>query len=234
LKLMEMDDPNEAIGKEITSGFSGPKKVVGVFKDFHNKDLKEKRDPMVMVRFPGYYYEGALKFNGSVSETNELIKALEETWTAQYPDIIFDYTLLSENIMENYEDEANVLTLFQLFSGIAILIGCLGLYGLVSFMANQKKKEIGVRKVLGASVQQILNIFSKEMLILIAVAFLVAVPFGYYFMNNWLAGFEYRVNIDIWVFVAAITFTLVVGIITTVLRSLKAAVSNPVDSLRSE
>ncbi|WP_420385990.1 FtsX-like permease family protein [Roseivirga sp.] len=234
LKLMEMNDPNEAIGKEISSGFAGPKTVVGVFKDFHNKDLKEKRDPMVMVRYPGYYYEGALKFSGNESETNDLIAALEQTWTAQYPDVLFDYSLLTEEIMENYEEEANMLTLFQLFSGIAILIGCLGLYGLVSFMANQKKKEIGVRKVLGASVGQILNIFSKEMLVLIGVAFLIAVPFGYYIMDNWLSGFEYRVGVSVWVFVAAIGFTLIVGVITTVLRSMKAAVSNPVDSLRSE
>ena len=136
--------------------------------------------------------------------------------------------------MENYNDEAKVLTLFQLFSGIAILIGCLGLYGLVSFMANQKKKEIGVRKVLGASVNQILNIFSREMLVLIAIAFLIAVPFGYYFMNDWLSGFEYRIELNVWVFVIAMAFTLVVGMVTTVLRSLQAAVSNPVDSLRSE
>ena len=234
LKLMEMDDPNEAIGKEISSGFSGPKTVVGVFKDFHNKDLKEKRDPMVMVKYPDFFYEGALKFNGSVAQTSDLIEQLEQIWTAQYPDTLFDYTLLSESIMENYQEESDMLKLFQAFSGIAILIGCLGLYGLVSFMASQKRKEIGVRKVLGASVNQILNIFSKEMLVLIAIAFLVAVPFGYYFMSKWLSGFEYRIELDVWVFAIAIVFTLVVGLITTGLRSFQAATSNPVDSLRSE
>ena len=234
LALMEIDDPNEVIGKEISSGFSGPKKVVGVFKDFHNKDLKRKRDPMVMVRYPGYYFEGALKFNGDEAQTAALLRTLENTWVAQYPEIIFDYNILSEQIIENYEEESRMLTLFQVFSGIAILIGCLGLYGLVSFMANQRKKEIGVRKVLGASVNQILNIFSKEMLVLLAVAFLVAVPFGYYFMNDWLSGFEYRIEINIWVFVIAMGFTLVIGMVTTVLRSMKAAISNPVDSLRSE
>ena len=234
LMLMEMDDPNEAIGKEISSGFSGPKTVVGVFKDFHNKDLKEKRDPMVMVKYPDYFSEGALKFNGSVAQTDELLQTLEKTWSAQYPETLFDYTLLSEAILENYQEESDMLALFQVFSGIAILIGCLGLYGLVSFMASQKRKEIGVRKVLGATTNQILNIFSKEMLVLIAIAFLVAVPFGYYFMNNWLSGFEYRIELDVWVFAIAIVFTLVVGLITTGLRSFQAATSNPVDSLRSE
>jgi len=163
-----------------------------------------------------------------------LVKKLEETWTAQYPDTIFDYTLLSEKIMENYEEEARVLTLFQIFSGLAIFIGCLGLYGLVSFMANQKTKEIGIRKVLGASVNQILNLFSKELLVLIGIAFLLAAPLGYYLMNDWLSGFEFRIGLSVWVFAAAIGFTLLIGAITTGLRSFRAATSNPVDSLRSE
>ncbi len=234
LSLMEMEDPNDAIGKEITTGFGGPKTVVGIFRDFHNKDLKEKRDPMVMVRFPGYFYEGAVKFNGSEENRMAMISQLEESWSAQYPDVLFDYSLLSESIMENYEEETHALLLVQVFSGIAILIGCLGLYGLVSFMANQKTKEIGIRKVLGASVNQILNIFSRELLVLIIIASVVAAPLGYYFMNNWLADFEYRIEINPLVFIVAIGFTLIIGAVTTGLRSLKAASINPVDSLRSE
>ena len=136
--------------------------------------------------------------------------------------------------MEYYEDEASMLSLFQVFSGIAILIGCLGLYGLISFMANQKTKEIGVRKVLGASVQQILGIFSKELILLIIVAFALAAPVAYYFMNAWLQAFEYSIDIGVWVFLVAIAFTLIVGGFTTGFRSVKAARANPVDSLRAE
>lgn len=234
LKLMGLDNPEDAIGETIRSGFNGDKRVVGVFKDFHNKDLRDKVDPIIMVKYAGYYYEGAVRFEGSESQTSNLVKKLEETWTAQYPDTIFDYTLLSEKIMENYEEEARVLTLFQIFSGLAIFIGCLGLYGLVSFMANQKTKEIGIRKVLGASVNQILNLFSKELLVLIGIAFLLAAPLGYYLMNDWLSGFEFRIGLSVWVFAAAIGFTLLIGAITTGLRSFRAATSNPVDSLRSE
>ncbi|MBO6497008.1 MAG: ABC transporter permease [Roseivirga sp.] len=234
LKLMGLENPEDAIGETIRSGFNGDKRVVGVFKDFHNKDLRDKVDPIIMVRYAGYYYEGAVRFEGSESQTSNLVKKLEETWTAQYPDTIFDYTLLSEKIMENYEEEARVLTLFQIFSGLAIFIGCLGLYGLVSFMANQKTKEIGIRKVLGASVNQILNLFSKELLVLIGIAFLLAAPLGYYLMNDWLSGFEFRIGLSVWVFAAAIGFTLLIGAITTGLRSFRAATSNPVDSLRSE
>ncbi|WPZ10191.1 FtsX-like permease family protein [Roseivirga spongicola] len=234
LKLMGLENPEDAIGETIRSGFNGDKRVVGVFKDFHNKDLRDKVDPIIMVKYAGYYYEGAVRFEGSESQTSNLVKKLEETWTAQYPHTIFDYTLLSEKIMENYEEEARVLTLFQIFSGLAIFIGCLGLYGLVSFMANQKTKEIGIRKVLGASVNQILNLFSKELLVLIGIAFLLAAPLGYYLMNDWLSGFEFRIGLSVWVFAAAIGFTLLIGAITTGLRSFRAATSNPVDSLRSE
>uniref|UniRef100_UPI0040473937 FtsX-like permease family protein n=2 Tax=Roseivirga sp. TaxID=1964215 RepID=UPI0040473937 len=234
MKLMGLTDPQDAIGKTLGTGFNGDKRIVGVFNDFHNKNLKEKMDPLIMVKYAGYTYEGALRFEGAENEMSALIAALEKTWTAQYPGVLFDYSLLSEKILENYKKEADMLKLFQIFSGVAIFIGCLGLYGLVSFMANQKMKEIGIRKVLGASVNQILAIFSKELLLLICIAFLLAAPLGYFFMQKWLNGFEYRVNLGVTAFAAAAVFTLVIGAVTTSIRSLKAATSNPVDSLRSE
>ncbi|OEK04180.1 FtsX-like permease family protein [Roseivirga misakiensis] len=234
LKLMEIDDPQDAIGLDIETGFANDKKIVGVFKAFHNKDLREKIDPMIMVRFPGYFYEGAVKYEVSDAQFTNLMKTVENAWSAQYPEILFDYNLVTEDIMTNYEEEADTMVIFQVFSGIAIMIGCLGLYGLVSFMASQKKKEIGIRKVLGASVQQILGIFSKELIVLILIAFAIAAPVGYYFMNDWLTGFEYRIEMNIGVFALAIGFTLIIGIVTTGIRSIQAAQSNPVDSLRSE
>ncbi len=234
LKLMQIENPEDAIGLTIQTGFSGEKKVVGVFKAFHNKSLREKIDPMIMVRFPGYFYEGAIRYEGSEAQIEDLIATVEQAWSAQYPDILFDYSLLSDEIMTNYEEEANMLTLFQVFSGITILIGCLGLYGLVSFMVSQKMKEIGIRKVLGATIPQILNLFSKELLVLIVIAFFIATPVSYYFMTDWLSDFEYSIDINVWVFVAAIGFTLLIGMVTTGVKSLSAATSNPVDSLRSE
>ncbi|MFT6872770.1 MAG: putative ABC transport system permease protein [Roseivirga sp.] len=234
LKLMEIENPEDAIGLTIQTGIEGDKKIVGVFEAFHNKNLREKIDPMIMVTFPFYYYEGAVRFEGSDAQFSDLIASIEQAWTAQYPEVLFDYKVLSDEIMTFYEEEANMLTLFQMFSGIAILIGCLGLYGLVSFMASQKMKEIGIRKVLGASISQILNLFSKELLVLIVIAFLIATPVGYYFMNDWLSDFEYRIEINIWVFVIAIGFTLIIGMITTGAKSFSAAKANPVDSLRSE
>jgi len=234
MRLMEIDDPNDALGKVIGSGVINDKTIVGVFKSFHNNNLGEAIDPIIFVKFDEFYYEGAIRYSGSLASEKELIAYLEEVWTAQYPDVLFDYSKFTESIERQYQEEANTLSLYKIFSGIAILIGCLGLYGLVSFMANQKTKEIGIRKVLGASIGQILNIFSKELLILILIASLIAVPAGYYFMDNWLADFEYRIGLNMWVFAAAVLFTLLIGAITTGLRSLKAATLNPVESLRSE
>lgn len=234
MDLMGIENPEDAIGEQIESGFAGAKRVIAVINDFHTKSLKEKIEPTILVTYQGYFYEGALRFEGTDKQMGNVISALEAAWTKQYPNVLFDYSLFSESIMENYEEEANMMNLFQIFSGIAILIGCLGLYGLVAFLASQKTKEIGIRKVLGASVGQILNIFSRELLVLIVIAFLIAAPVAYYIMDYWLSDFEYRIDMNVWVFVIAVGFTLLVAGLTTGFRSIRAAQANPVDSLRSE
>lgn len=234
IDIMGITDPETAIGETIETGFGGPKRIVGVFNDFHSNTLRESMTPLIMINAPDYYYQGSIRFEGDESQSQDVMAELKRVWSTQFPDFIFDYQLYSESLKEDYEEEASMLDLFKLFSGIAIIIGCLGLYGLISFMANQKTKEIGVRKVLGASVGQILKLFSNELLMLITISFLLAVPFGYYFMSGWLQDFEYSIDINIWVFVIAVGFTLVVSGVTTGFRSLKAATANPVDSLRSE
>lgn len=234
IQIMNITDPEKAIGETIDTGFNDGKRIVGVFKDFHSNTLHEELTPLMMINIPEYYRQGSIRFEGDESETADVIASLKKVWSQQYPDYVFDHELYSEALEKDYEEEANMLDLFQLFSGIAIVIGCLGLYGLISFMANQKTKEIGVRKVLGASVSQILRLFSQELLILIGISFLLAAPLGYLGMKWWLQDFEYSINISAWVFVIAIGFTFLVSAITTGLRSLKAATANPVDSLRSE
>lgn len=234
MNIMGINDPEEAIGETIETGFGGPKRIVGVFNDFHSNTLREGMTPLIMINAPDYYYQGSIRFEGDEAQSEDVLAALKKVWSAQFPDFIFDHEVYSESLREDYAEEASMLDLFKIFSGIAIIIGCLGLYGLISFMANQKNKEIGVRKVLGASVGQILKLFSRELLMLIAISFFLAVPFGYYGMSSWLQDFEYSIDINIWVFVIAVSFTLVVSGITTGFRSLKAATANPVDSLRSE
>ncbi len=234
MKMIGIQDPNEAIGIKVNTGFNGDKTIVGVVKDFNAHSLKSEMTPLFLIGFPSFNFEGAIKVSGDDAMRKSTVAALEKEWNDIFPAYTFEPSVFEETIKANYEQEADLLVLFQIFSGIAIFIGCLGLYGLISFMANQKTKEIGVRKVLGASVKQILNIFSKELLLLIALAFIVAAPLGYFAMDRWLMDFEYNISIQIWMFVVAILFTLIIGGLTTSLRSFIAAKANPVDSLRSE
>ena len=159
---------------------------------------------------------------------------VQKTFTEIYPTYMYDRIFFDERIEAFYGNEAITSRLFKIFSFLAIFISCLGLYGLVSFMAVQKTKEIGVRKVLGASVQNIVYLFSREFTILIAIAFLIAAPIGYYLMQEWLSGFYYHTNIGWEVFVIAIIISVIIAWITVGYKAIKAAIANPVKSLRTE
>ncbi len=151
-----------------------------------------------------------------------------------HPDKIYEHQFLDEQIAEFYETEELMLTLIQAFAGMAIFIGCLGLYGLVSFMAVQKIKEVGIRKVLGASVSHILWLFSKEFLLLIGIAFLIAAPVAYYFMQQWLDNFAYSIPFSAGYFALALGASVLIALLTAGYKSIQAAVANPVKSLRNE
>lgn len=159
---------------------------------------------------------------------------LEKTWKASHPDQLFGYEFLDDDIASFYEAETLMLKLIQAFSALALFIGCLGLYGLVSFMAAQKTKEIGIRKVLGSSVAQILWIFGKEFARLIAIAFVIAAPLAWWLMHNWLADFEFQIDIGAGIFVWALLGTFTVALATVSYQAVRAALMNPVRSLRSE
>ena len=147
---------------------------------------------------------------------------------------MFEYQFIDEHIASWYKQEAKVYTAFKLFSSLAILIGCLGLYGLVAFAAVQRTKEVGIRKVLGASLFDISALFAKEFILLIALAFLVAVPVAYYFMHSWLENFAYHISIGKGIFFIAVGISFVIAAVTISFQSIKAALANPVTSLRSE
>lgn len=233
-EIMGLETPDEALGKVIQTGINGDKTIVGVIENINSASLKEEDQPLILLNAQMFYRQGAVAYEGTDEDEKAVVSLLNEAWKTHYPDNLFDHSVYSETLLEDYEEEANMMSLFQIFSGIAILIGCLGLYGLIAFMANQKTKEIGVRKVLGASVGQILQIFSKELMALILVAFVIAAPLGYYVMDQWLQDFYHRIDIGVWVFIVAIAFTIIVGGVTTGFRSYKAATNNPVNSLRSE
>jgi putative ABC transport system permease protein len=206
--------------------------VVGVVKDFHTRSLREPIEPTVMMnRVRGYE---TLSLQVNQNQIKPVVDKLKASWEAAYPEHIFEYEFLDQQIAEFYESEQRMSTLLGVFSCIAIFIGCLGLFGLATFMANQKTKEIGVRKVLGASVESIVLLFSKEYLRLILIGFFLAAPLSWYVMNKFLDGFAYKITIGPETFLIGLAATLFIAMFTVGYRSLRAALVNPSNSLRSE
>lgn len=224
-------DPKEFVGKRVRIwGKRLP--VVGVVKDFHATSLREQIEPLAMFNRIRGYELLSMKINAQSYQTS--IDEVKKLWEAAYPQHIFEYTFLDEQIKEFYEGEAKMSALLSIFSSMAIFIGCLGLFGLATFMANQKTKEIGVRKVMGASVENILMMFSKEFMILIVIGFVFAGPLAWWAMSQFLNQFAFKIDLGAWIFLAGIGSTLVLALITVGYKSFRAATANPVKSLRYE
>jgi hypothetical protein len=208
------------------------KQIVGVVKDFHVTSLHEKIEPMV------FYYGSnntavivARLENGKQKEALQRVEALYKQFNPGY---VFNYTFLDETYQAQYVSEQRVSLLSQYFAGLAILISCLGLFGLAAFNAEVRTKEIGIRKVLGASVENVVLLLSKDFLRLILLAILIAFPLAWWALNIWLNGFAYHVNISPWLFVIAGVAILLVALATLSYQSIKTAVMNPIKSLRTE
>lgn len=228
--------PEDILGHEIQVGRTKAGKiwcpVVGVVRDFKTNSLREGIKPTVIVeRNIRYYYTG-IKLN-----TNNLRRTtseIEKAWNEFFPEFVYKPAYLDDTIKDFYKEENQLSHLYKIFAGIAIFISCLGLYGLVSFMAVQRTKEVGIRKVLGASIGNIIYLFSKEFTILIAIAFALAVPVAYYMMNSWLQNFAFRIKIGTWIFLLAILVSVLIAWITVGYKSIRAALANPVESLRTD
>jgi putative ABC transport system permease protein len=169
-----------------------------------------------------------------MNEAKSTLSELEKKWSSMYPELIYQYDFLDDQIAAFYETEQKMMTLVQIFSCIALFIGCMGLYGLVSYMALQKTKEIGIRKVLGGNISQILWIFGREFSYLVMIAFLIAAPIGWILMSEWLSNYPYRINMNIWILILELVVILGIVLLTVGYRSMKAAMANPVKNLRSE
>ncbi|WP_142688586.1 ABC transporter permease [Chitinophaga polysaccharea] len=206
--------------------------VVGVLRDFNNNSLRDEISPSVISSDNNDYGTLALRLNPE--KVPATLKQIEQIFTAVYPSYIYECTFFDEQIGSFYRAEAITAALFKVFALLAIFISCLGLYGLVSFMVAQKTKEVGIRKVLGASVQSILYLFSREFTTLIGIAFLMAAPVGYYFMKKWLVGFHYHTEIGWGIFVLAIALSILIAWIAVGYKAISAALANPVKSLRAE
>lgn len=227
-------DPKQAIGKNIVF-WNNPKtkaQITGVVKDFNVGSLRDPIPAVLMAPWKIFYSKLNIKIQpGNVHQT---LANVENLWNKTYPEGIYEYQFLDKTIADFYKSEDQLSALYKIFAGIAIFISCLGLYGLVSFMAVQRIKEVGIRKTLGASVGDIVYLFSKEFTALIVIAFAVSAPIGYYFMHKWLQDFTYKITIGPEIFILAIISSVIVAWLAVGYKAVKAAVANPVKSLRSE
>ncbi|GAB3263909.1 ABC transporter permease [Larkinella harenae] len=238
INRMGIGRPEDAIGQRVYYGESEEwVPIVGVVKNFHVNSLHQKIDPTLIQVVPKRFYQAGIKLRPEQATTESLRTALtdiEIAWTATYPDQVFEYQFLDETLAQAYQSENRTGNLIGIATVLAILIACLGLFGLASFMAEQRTKEVGVRKVLGASVSSIVILLSKDFLKPVLVALLIAVPVAWYAMNEWQQNFEFRVGLPWWVFALAGVLVLLIAFLTVSFQSIKAALINPVTSLRSE
>jgi len=225
--------PQEALGKYVTFGLndlSAP--IIGVVKDYNVASLRETVTPVLIVQYPSLYYNIGIKFAGGA--TTSTLAAVEKIWSSVYPEQLFETDFLDEHVATLYKDDRRTQQLFYIFTMLSIAINVLGLIGLLSFMIEQKTKEIGVRKVLGATAKDISFILSKDFVRLIVLAFLIAAPIAGYLMNNWLRDFAFRTDLSWWVFAVAVVSILFVTGLAVGFQTIRAALANPVKSLRSE
>lgn len=224
----------DAIGSKILSTYEDQTRtyeIVGVSENFHFASLKEEVKPLLL------YNETSLKWVLVKTETanfENVLGEMETVWKAFNKSTPFVYNFVDKETEKLIAEERRLANISVVFTTLAILISCLGLFGLISFMAEQKKKEIGIRKVLGAKVSSVMKMLTKDFFILIIIAFIIATPLAYYFMENWLQDFTYRIAINWWVFAFAGSATLLVTLATVSFQAIKAATANPVDALRTE
>ncbi len=232
VKKLGLRSPADIIGKTLSLELGKKLPVVGVMQDFHNKSLKEEVAPFALTSNAHGYNFIALRLDpGKMQAT---LAQMNKVFTKTYPAYIYDLNFLDERIAQFYKTEAMAAQLFKIAAFLAIFISCLGLYGLVSFMAVQKTKEVGIRKVLGASVQSIVLLFSKEFTVLLGIAFLIAMPLGYFLMQQWLSGFYYHIQLNWVVFALAIVISAVIAWLTVGYKAINAGLANPVKSLKTE
>jgi putative ABC transport system permease protein len=231
-KFLQYDDP---IGKKIytigdnnqTLSFT----IIGVVKNFNFESLKQNVGPLAFFLRKD---NGLASFKVNTGNVTSLVGQIENTWKKMAPGMPFSYRFLDQSFDEMYRTEQRIGKIAMIFSVLAILIACLGLFGLAAFIAEQRTKEIGIRKVLGASVRGIVQLLSKDFVRLVVIAFVISAPLAWYFMHKWLQDFAYRIQIGWWVFVIAGILALGIALLTISMQAIKAALANPVKNLRSE
>jgi len=233
VKSLGLKKPEYILNKEISMWGDVIKcPVVGVVKDFNDRSLRNNLAPLIIATNQTMYRQASIKL--ATTNISSTMQSIKKIWQQTFPDYVYEYKFLDDKIASFYKQENQLSQLYKIFAAIAIFLSCLGLYGLASFMAAQRIKEVGIRKVLGATSANIVYLFSKEFIILIAIAFLIATPLAWYFMNRWLQDYAYRINVSWWVFAAGGGAAIIIALATISFQAIKAAMANPVKSLRTE
>lgn len=231
LKKLGLGTPEQAIGQSINiMGKTAP--IVGVVKDFHVQSFRDPIGPVVLTTMKKDYRTANIKIVADRQQT--AVRAIEAVWNKTFPDYVFEYGFIDQTVANYYKQEDQLSRLYKIAAIIAIFISCLGLYGLVSFMAVRRRKEIGIRKVLGAPVGNIILLLSREFTMLITIAFFIAAPLAWYFMQQWLQQYTYRITMGPGFFVATLACSILIAWLTVGHSAIKAAVADPVKSLRTE
>jgi putative ABC transport system permease protein len=238
-KKVGYQDYNEAIGdkwhvdwiaENIDSTATGT--IIGVMKDFHFQSLKNKIEPLTIFLAEEWMNRITIRYKENSDQ--EAIAFVEKTWKDHFPELQFNYSFINDYLRTYYNAEEKLQTILLVFTLLAIFIASLGLFGLAIFVAQRRVKEIGVRKAMGASSESIVLLLSRSFLVWVLLANLIAWPVAWYFMDAWLSNFSYRIQINIWTFLASGAIALVVALLTIIYRSWVAANRNPVDALRYE
>ncbi len=231
VKKLNIKNPNDILGKTISmGGIKAP--IVGVLKDFNNKSLRNAIDPILISTKKNRYSEIAIKMD--TKSITSSMSAIEKKWNTFFPDNVYHANFVDEQIKGYYESERIMGVLFRVFASVVIFISFIGLFGLISFVATQRTKEVAIRKVIGASTFELVKMLNGSFLMMVFLANLVAWPVAYIFITKWLASFEYRIDLGIWPFAFAMFISMVITLITVSIRSYKAATANTIDALKYE
>ena len=233
VKSLGLKKPEDILNKEISIWNDNIKcPVVGVVKDFNDRSFRQGMAPLLIATNNTMYTQAGVKL--TTKNLSSTMRSVKQVFDKTFPDFVYEYKFLDDKIASFYKQESQLSSLYKIFAAIAIFLSCLGLYGLASFMAVQRIKEVGIRKVLGATAGSIVYLFSKEFIILIAIAFAIATPIAWYYMHQWLQGYAYRISITWWLIVTGGLASIIIALVTISFKAIKAAIANPVKSLRSE
>jgi putative ABC transport system permease protein len=232
LKKLGVKNPESAIGKNIRVGGWDPLPIVAVVKDYQVGSAKDEIAPVLTSIAPKFYWKGGVKL--SSNNLSATVEKVEKVYNEVFPEVVFTGSFYEDTLNNFYQEEQQLGLLYRIASILAIFISCLGIFGLATFVAEQRIKEIGIRKVLGATMLNITGLLSKDFIKLVAISMVIAFPVAYYFMDGWLQDFKFRTNIQWWYFVVVGILALVITLISVSYQSTKAALMNPVKSLKTE